>query len=188
MQLLNEQLDEHLAVGQRLRLLLPQVQRVGNVMTRCLMTGGKVLWMGNGGSAADCQHMSAELVGRFMRERKGLASIALTTDTSALTSIGNDFGYLEVFRRQVEALARPGDVVIGLSTSGRSKNIVVALQAAQAIGAYRVGMTGQNGAEVASLCDECICVPSGETPRIQEAHNFLGHLLCKIVDDATGTL
>jgi D-sedoheptulose 7-phosphate isomerase len=132
--------------------------------------------------------MSAELVGRFMRDRKGLASIALTTDTSALTSIGNDFGYVEVFRRQIEALARPGDVVIGISTSGRSKNIILALDAAKTIGTYRVGLTGVDGADVATLCDECICVPSKETPRIQEAHGFIGHMLCKIVDDAVGNV
>jgi D-sedoheptulose 7-phosphate isomerase len=141
-----------------------------------------VFWCGNGGSAADCQHLAAELVGRFRRERKGLASIALTTDSSILTSIGNDFGYDYVFARQVEALCRPGDLLVGISTSGSSCNVCSAISKARDIGAYTFAMTGKGGGHLATLADICLQVTSSDTARIQESHILMGHLLCDLIE------
>jgi D-sedoheptulose 7-phosphate isomerase len=147
-----------------------------------LRAGGKLLLCGNGGSAADAQHWAGELVSRFHYDRPGLAAIALTTDSSILTAIGNDYGYERLFARQVEALGRPGDVLFALSTSGRSPNILAALRAARAGGLATVGFTGQGGAEMSPLCDLLLRVPSGATPRIQEGHEALGHAICAIVE------
>lgn len=179
-----EQLDEHIDVMNMARALAPQVDAVGQHWINALNNGGKILLMGNGGSAADAQHIAAELVGRYLCERKGLPSIALTTDTSILTAVGNDYGYDAVFSRQVEALAQPQDIVVGYSTSGNSKNVCLAMKAAQDIGCYTVALTGENGGQLKSMVDDCICVPSSSTPRIQEVHAFIGHLLCAIVDSA----
>ncbi|MFT6790925.1 MAG: D-sedoheptulose 7-phosphate isomerase [Cellvibrionaceae bacterium] len=176
------QLDEHIAVMQLLRQLGPQVDEVGEVFRKTLRTGSKVLLMGNGGSAADAQHIAAELVGRYLCERPGLPAIALTTDTSVLTAIGNDYGFDTVFSRQVEALAQAGDVVVGYSTSGNSKNVSQAMVLAKGKGCATVALTGQSGGELKNLVDNCLCVPSKSTPRIQEAHAFIGHMLCAIVD------
>jgi D-sedoheptulose 7-phosphate isomerase len=151
-------------------------------MIEALLSGGKVFWCGNGGSAADCQHLAAEFVGRFRRERRGLASIALTTDTSILTAIGNDYGFDEIFRRQVEALCAPGDVLVAISTSGKSSNVCTALNQAKKMGVFTVGFTGSGGGEVARICDIALTVASEETARIQEAHIVVGHLLCDCVD------
>ena len=140
--------------------------------------------MGNGGSAADAQHIAAELVGRYINERRGLPAIALTTDTSILTAVGNDYGYDNIFSRQVEALARPVDVVVGYSTSGNSANIYNAISLAKTIGCHCVALTGATGGKLAGVADSCIRVPSAETPRIQEAHAFIGHMLCDYVDRA----
>jgi D-sedoheptulose 7-phosphate isomerase len=147
-----------------------------------LRAGGKLLFAGNGGSAADAQHWAAELVSRFQKERPGLAAIALTTDSSILTAIGNDYGFERVFARQVEALGAPGDVFVAISTSGRSANILRAIEAARARSLRVVGFTGESGGEMAALCDFCLQVPSTDTPRIQEGHSFLGHLLCALVE------
>ena len=144
--------------------------------------GNKVLWCGNGGSAADSQHMAAELMGRFRRERRGLASIALTTDTSILTAIGNDYGYERVFSRQVEALCVKGDVVVGISTSGNSKNVCAALETAQQLGAFTVALTGAGGGAIASIADITLRIGSEETARIQEGHILCGHMLCDWVE------
>ena len=137
---------------------------------------------GNGGSAADSQHLAAEFVGRFQKERQGLPAIALTVDTSILTAVGNDYGFDKVFARQVEALGNEGDVLIGISTSGTSKNVVAAVELAKAKGIYCVGMTAANGAKMVELCDECIAVPAKVTARAQEMHILIGHILCELVD------
>ncbi len=177
-----EQLDEHMSVMNMARELAPIVEAVGERWNQALGEGGKVLLMGNGGSAADAQHIAAELVGRYLVERKGLPSIALTTDTSILTAVGNDYGYDAVFSRQVEALAQPQDVVVGYSTSGNSANVCAAMVSAKALGCYTVALTGESGGRLRDLVDSCICVPSPSTPRIQEVHAFIGHMLCSIVD------
>jgi D-sedoheptulose 7-phosphate isomerase len=174
-------LGDHYAVIKALEPLIPQIRVVGDRMAESIEQGGKILWMGNGGSAADSQHMAAEIVGRFTRERKGLPSIALTTDSSILTAVANDYGYEAVFRRQVEALCNPGDVVVGISTSGNSKNVVAALQLAKETGAFTVGLTGPGGM-IKEIVDVCLGVPSLVTARIQEAHELIGHILCDIVE------
>ena len=175
-------LAEHQAVMTQLESLLPQISAVAQCLRDCLKQGGKILLMGNGGSAADCQHIAAEIVGRYKRERRGLPAIALTTDTSILTSVGNDYGFEFIFSRQVEALCGPLDVVIGLSTSGNSANVVRAIETAKQIGATTVGMTGGSGGKLASLCDFNLIMPSSDTPRIQEAHIFIGHVVCELVE------
>lgn len=147
-----------------------------------LRGGRKLLFAGNGGSAADAQHWAGELVSRFYYDRPGLPAIALTTDTSILTAIGNDYGYDYVFARQVEALGQEGDVLVAISTSGNSRNVVRAIEAAREKRMMVMGFTGQGGGQMADLCDLCFRVPSGETPRIQEGHEALGHLLCALIE------
>jgi D-sedoheptulose 7-phosphate isomerase len=147
-----------------------------------LQSGGKILTFGNGGSAADAQHIAAELVGRYKTERKGLAAIALTTDTSVLTSIGNDYGYERVFDRQVEALANEGDAVIGISTGGSSANVISALKLANDLGCKTIGLSGRDGGEMNKICDINLVVPVKDTPRIQEMHIVIGHTLCHIIE------
>jgi D-sedoheptulose 7-phosphate isomerase len=147
-----------------------------------LKRGNKLLFAGNGGSAADAQHWAGELVSRFNFDRPGLAGIALTTDTSILTAIGNDYGYDYVFARQVEALGRKGDVLFAISTSGNSKNIVRAIHAARDSGIGVIGFTGQTGGAMAELCDICLNMPTTETPKVQEGHEFLGHLICGLIE------
>jgi D-sedoheptulose 7-phosphate isomerase len=159
------------------------VLAVGRLLAACLKSGGKVLVFGNGGSAADSQHLAGELVGRYLVDRRALPAIALTTDPSILTAVGNDLGYEAVFRRQVEAHGRPGDVAIGISTSGRSKNVIAALEWAKANGLMTVGLTGGGGGSLAGLVHHLIDVPSSETPRIQEVHGMVVHLLCQIVEE-----
>ena len=149
-----------------------------------LKSGGKVLICGNGGSAADAQHMAAELTGRYENERLGLPAIALTTDTSALTAVANDFGYARVFARQVEALAREGDCLIAISTSGESESVTAAVMTARNSGCRIIGMTGAKGKKLASLCDACLIIPSSRTARIQEMHITFAHIWCELVDDA----
>jgi len=144
--------------------------------------GGKILWCGNGGSAADAQHMAAEFVVRFRHERRGIPSIALTTDTSILTAASNDYGYEHLFQRQVEALAVRGDVVVGISTSGNSRNVYLALEAARKLGAVTVAMTGSGGGKLATKADFLFAVPSTDTARVQEAHIVAGHVLCEILE------
>ena len=160
------------------------LQAIADACVRALRAGGKVLFAGNGGSAADAQHLAGEFVSRFNYDRPGLAGIALTTDTSVLTAIGNDYGYEHVFRRQVQALARPGDVLLGLSTSGNSPNVVAALEQARADGVVTVGFTGNRNGRMDALCDHLLRVPSGATPRIQEGHIVAGHTLCGLVERA----
>lgn len=168
----------------------PRIELVARRMAETLRRGGKILFFGNGGSAADAQHLSAEFVNRFLRERSALAAVALTTDTSALTSIGNDLGFDQIFARQVEALGRPGDVVVAISTSGNSPNVLKGVEAARRLGCITVGLTGGSGGQLTKVVDEVFIVPSNETPRIQETHITLGHALCALVEElllAAGT-
>ncbi len=156
---------------------------LGQRMVECLRSGGKILVFGNGGSAADAQHLAGELVGRFLRERPGLPALALTRDPSVITAIGNDMGFDAVFRRQVEAHGRAGDVAIGISTSGRSPNVVEALRLARQRGLLTVGLTGGGGGRLGGLVHYMIDVPSHDTPRIQEVHTVIVHILCQLVEE-----
>lgn len=168
----------------------PRIELVARRMAETLRRGGKILFFGNGGSAADAQHLSAEFVNRFLRERSALAAVALTTDTSALTSIGNDLGFDQIFARQVAALGRAGDVVVAISTSGNSPNVLKGVEAARRLGCITVGLTGGSGGQLSKVVDEVFVVPSNETPRIQETHITLGHALCALVEElllAAGT-
>ena len=173
---------EHQAVLSLLSDLNPVLERIAGQMIRTLHNGGKILWCGNGGSAADSQHLAAELVGRFRRERRGLPSIALTTDSSILTSVSNDYGFEDVFRRQVEAHCVRGDLLVGISTSGTSKNVCAALRAAREMDAFTVAFTGADPALVGTIAHETLCIPSKNTARIQECHILCGHMLCDVVD------
>lgn len=179
---LSNALVEHQRVMSALQNLLPQIAEVATELRDCIARGGKILLMGNGGSAADSQHIAAEIVGRFKKERRGLPAIALTTDTSILTSVGNDYGYEFIFSRQVEALCLPQDVVIGITTSGNSINVVRGIEKAKEIGATTIGMTGGTGGKLTELCDFNLIMPSNDTPRIQEAHIFVGHSLCDLLE------
>jgi len=155
----------------------------------CTMTvsgGGKILLCGNGGSASDCQHIAAELTGRFLKERRPLPAIALTTDTSALTAIANDYGYAQVFSRQLEALANPGDTLIAISTSGNSENVIGAVNLANSKALRVIGLLGRDGGRLKELCDISIVVPSDSTPRIQEAHILIGHTICEGIEKGLG--
>jgi len=153
-----------------------------NICIKCLKSGGKILLFGNGGSAADAQHIAAELIGRFKIERKGLPAIALTTDSSILTSIGNDYGFNHIFSRQVGSLANNGDVVIGISTSGRSENVINALKLASKLKCKTIGFSGQDGGNMNKICNLNLVAPSNDTPRIQEMHIVIGHTICHLID------
>jgi D-sedoheptulose 7-phosphate isomerase len=181
-QLLKSAIAQHQAMFSQLETLIPTVHTVAETLRACLARGGKILLMGNGGSAADSQHIAAEIVGRYKKERRGLAAIALTTDTSILTSVGNDYGYDYIFARQIEALCRPEDVVIGITTSGNSANVVKAIIEANSIGATTIGLTGGTGGKLKELCNYNLIMPSNDTPRIQEAHIFIGHSLCELLE------
>jgi len=161
---------------------MPAIKRCAEEITEALRRGKKILICGNGGSAADAQHIAAEFVGRFERERRAWPAIALTTDTSALTALSNDYGYEGVFARQVEALAQEGDVVIGISTSGNSPNVIAAIMAARKIGCRTIGLTGAKGKRLSPLCDASVLAPSARTARIQEAHIAIGHIWCELAD------
>lgn len=182
--IIQERFEEHLTVANAVMQsdILEQVERVAIAIKAALANGKKVLFCGNGGSAADSQHLAAEFVGRFQKERQGLPAIALTVDTSILTAVGNDYGFDKVFVRQVEALGNEGDVLVGISTSGTSPNVLAAVELAKTKGIYCVGMTAANGAKLAELCDECIAIPAKVTARAQEMHILIGHILCELVD------
>lgn len=179
------QIDESLRVK---RLLRDDPKLIEALFAACALAvetyrnGGKVLAAGNGGSAGDAQHIAGELVSRFYYDRPALSAIALTTDTSILTAIGNDYGYEQVFARQIEGLGVAGDLFIAISTSGNSPNILVGIEAAKKRGLKVIGLTGEKGGKMKALCDVCLCVPSNETPRVQESHILLGHLLCAHVE------
>jgi D-sedoheptulose 7-phosphate isomerase len=174
--------DEHLVVATALRSLAPAVDRVVGVISRSMAAGGVLLACGNGGSAADAQHIAAELTGRFFRDRKPLPALALHGNTSSLTAIGNDYGYDEVFAREVGAHGRAGDVLLAISTSGNSRNILRAIEAAREKRMAVIGLTGESGGKMRDLCDVCLCVPTASTPRIQECHILIGHTICELLE------
>ncbi len=159
------------------------VLKIANICIDSLKSGGKIIFCGNGGSAADSQHLAAELVSRFNFDRPALAAIALTTDTSALTAIGNDYGYERVFSRQLEAIGRDGDVLFGFSTSGRSKNILLAFDQAKKMNIKTVGMLGIDGRDIGQIADEQINIPASYTPKIQEGHICIGHIICGVIEE-----
>ena len=175
-------LEQHQTTMASLHPLIPQVAQIAERMAACIQSGGKIFWMGNGGSAADSQHLAAELVGRYQRERRGLPSIALTTDTSVLTAVANDYSFDSIFSRQIQALAASVDVVVGMSTSGESQNVLEGVRAAREIGAYTIGFSGGTGGELGRAADTCLIVPSSVTARIQEAHIVIGHIICDWID------
>ena len=165
-------------------VLQENLRRAALTCINCLRSGGKIMLAGNGGSAADAQHIAGELVSRFIFDRPGLPALALTTDTSILTAIGNDYGYEHLFARQIQALGRRGDVLIAYSTSGKSANILRAVEAARDKGMETIGYTGNRGGPMQNLCDILLEVPSSETPKIQEGHLVLGHILCGLIENA----
>lgn len=177
-------INAHIEVFQEvLRTQIPQILECAEIIFEAVSKGNKVLLCGNGGSAADAQHIATEFVGRYETERVALPAIALTTDTSALTAIANDYGFEKVFARQVDALARPGDVLIAVSTSGDSPNVIAAVMMARQKGCEIIGLTGTKGKKLAALCDRCILVPSLRTSRVQEAHITIAHIWCEIIDE-----
>lgn len=179
-----EMLSHQEVVTKTIESLQSHIYTACIIATETLKNGNKILLCGNGGSAADAQHIAAELSGRYKTDRRGLAGIALTTDTSVLTAVGNDFGFERIFDRQVEALARSGDLLIGLSTSGHSKNVLRALSLAKHMGCRTIGLSGRDGGVMDEFCDINIVVPSDDTPRIQEMHIVIGHIICQAIDDA----
>jgi D-sedoheptulose 7-phosphate isomerase len=158
------------------------IAQVGSALVEALRNGQTLYLFGNGGSAGDAQHIAAELVGRFTKERRALPAVALTTNTSALTALGNDYEYAIIFARQLEAFGKPGDVAIGISTSGNSPNVLQGLQTAKELGMVTVGLTGETGGKTKAAAAHCICVPSRDTARIQESHIMIGHILCEIIE------
>jgi D-sedoheptulose 7-phosphate isomerase len=178
-------ITQHRDALDRLVTEQPNLEQIARRVVAGLQAGGKVLLMGNGGSAADAQHIAAELVGRFQADRKAFAASALTTDTSVLTSVGNDYGFDAIFERQVEGLARPGDVVIGISTSGNSTNVIRGIEAARRIGCTTLGLLGEPG-QLAGLVDVALTVPGFPTARVQEMHILAGHILCELVERELG--
>ena len=179
---LNFHLNDHIAVFSKIKPLFPIVKKISIELISCLKNGNKILIAGNGGSAADSQHFAAELTGRFKTQRKGLSAIALTTDTSAITAIGNDFGYQKIFDRQLESLAKIDDVFIGISTSGNSENIINGLKKANLLGCKTISLLGKDGGLSKKTSDISFIVPHESTDRIQEVHIFVIHLLCELID------
>ena len=179
-------LREHLALFQTLEALNEPIEQAGALIANALGAGRKLLLCGNGGSAADSQHIAAELTGRFIQDRRPLAALALTTDTSALTCIANDYSFEDVFARQVAGLGAPGDCLIGISTSGQSRNVIKAVEVARGVGMPVIGLLGRDGGALRTLCDVAIVVPSPTTARIQEAHILIGHTLCGLVETTLG--
>ena len=183
-QTISKEFQSHLeTINNVINTMEKKVEEASILAVKTLKNGNKILLCGNGGSAADAQHIAAELTGRYKTERRGLPGIALTTDTSALTAIGNDYGYDRVFDRQVEALANKGDLIIGISTSGNSNNIFNALKLAKELGCNTLGLTGKDGGKMNEVCDINVIVPSDDTPRIQEMHILFGHIICQVIDD-----
>lgn len=179
-------LASHTHTFGQLGALRPHLIAAAEAATEAVRNGNRILFCGNGGSAADAQHLAAELVGRLVRDRRALPGLALSTDSSALTCIGNDFGFEEVFARQVQALGRSGDVLVAISTSGNSPNVIRAVEVAKPLGITTVGLLGRNGGRLGPMVDLPIVVPAEETARIQEAHIFLGHVLCALIEQGLG--
>lgn len=178
-----ERFTDHLDVFGKTMEQMDVIQLMAERCKEALKSGNKVLFCGNGGSAADAQHLAAELIGRFQKERRSLASVALTTDTSILTAVANDYGYDEVFARQVEGLGRSGDVLIGISTSGNSANVVKAALKARDTGMHTIAFTGEGGGKLKDICDITFAVASKVTARIQEMHIMVGHIICELVEE-----
>lgn len=183
LQIIKKRVEESIAVKRALLETQAEViAEVGKALVGAMREGKTLYLFGNGGSAGDAQHIAAELVGRFTKERRALPAVALTTNTSALTALGNDYEYSIVFARQLEAFGKPGDVVIGISTSGNSPNVICGLETAKRLGMITIGLTGESGGRTKNEADHCICVPSRDTARIQESHILIGHILCEIIE------
>ncbi len=179
-----ERLQEHHEVMRSIESQAELFEEIASKMVDAIKAGGKICFMGNGGSAADSQHLAAELVGRFQKERAAMPSIAFTTDTSILTAVANDYGYDAIFERQVEGLCGPNDVVVGLSTSGNSPNVLRGIEAAKKMGVFTIGMAGKDGGKLKDTADLTFVVPSPKAARTQEAHIFIGHTLCEVIEDS----
>lgn len=179
---IREIIDESVGLHGRLAGLIPEIRAAARVMTDAIAGGNKVMFAGNGGSAADAQHLAAEFVNRFLKDRQPLAGLALSTDTSVITAVGNDFSFDEIFSKQVRAMGRAGDVLVGISTSGGSRNIIRALDEAGSMGIARIALTGEGGA-MRDHAETVIAVPSRSTPRVQEVHILVGHILCELVEN-----
>lgn len=183
--IIENEFDEHTKViNSTIKLVIDDIESAANICIECLKKSNKILIFGNGGSAADAQHIAAEITGRYKTNRIGLAAIALTTDTSAITAIGNDFGFDKIFERQVQAIVKPGDTLIGISTGGSSLNVTNALKLGNKLDCKTIGLSGRDGGEFNSICDVNIIVSADDTPRIQEAHILIGHTFCHLIDQA----
>ncbi len=181
---ISRDIQESIDVKSRLlKTHIPLIEKAALTVFSCLKNGHKVLFFGNGGSAADSQHLAAEIVGRYEKERRGLPALALTTDTSILTSVGNDYSFDRIYERQIEALGNKGDVAIGISTSGNSKNVILGLRKAKSLGLSTIGLSGRDGGEIKSVVDLSIVVPAEKTARIQESHIMIGHIICERIDE-----
>ena len=185
-QRIEQEFAEHIAIAKTCINLSEKINTAATHCASSLEKGGKVIFCGNGGSAGDSQHLAAELIGRLKKNRRALAAISLTVDSSALTCIGNDFGFDYIFSRQLEGLAKEGDVLIAISTSGMSPNIINAVKTSNALGIKSVGLLGKNGGDVKSICSLPLIIPSQETGRIQEMHILIGHILCGIIENILG--
>ena len=183
--IIKNEFNKHIETSKKtIEACINDLEIAAKICINSLKNGNKILIFGNGGSAADAQHIAAEIIGRYKTDRKGLAAIALTTDSSVLTAISNDFGYLEIFKRQVEALARPGDTLIGISTGGSSQNVVNALKIAQNMQCKAIGLSGKDGGEFNTICNVNIVAKAQDTARIQEMHILIGHTICHLIDQA----
>jgi len=181
--IIEEALKEHKKVLSSLEKQIPKIEKIASLCISSLEKGGKIIFCGNGGSAADSQHLAAELVGRFLKERKSLPSLALSVNTSILTAVGNDYGFEKVFSKQIEALGKPKDLLIAISTSGNSKNIIEAVKKAKEKGIKTIGFLGKGGGKLKKLVDISLIVESNNTPRIQEIHILIGHIICEIIEN-----
>lgn len=180
-------ISEHIRIIDKVRELDEVIRQVSTICATAVSNGNKILFCGNGGSASDSQHLAGELVGRLKGNRRSLPAIALGADSAVMSCIANDFGYEQVFARQVEGLGRPGDVLFGISTSGKSRNVVLAVQAANALGIHTVGLLGGSGGELMDICNQTLCISaSTDTARIQEAHILIGHCLCALIEQELG--
>ena len=176
-------INEHLSIlNSEKGYLIKKISEISSIVSKAILNGNKIIFFGNGGSAADAQHLAAELSGRYVKERKALPGLALTTDTSALTAIGNDYGFDFIFERQIEALSNKGDILIAISTSGNSTNVINAVNKGRELGCYSIGFLGKDGGKMKKLCDNSIIINSNITARIQEIHILLGHIICESVD------
>ena len=182
-ELIKKHILEHSVTLKSIFELDESIEKVANIFIHCLKTDGTIFWCGNGGSASDSQHLAGELVGRFVDERKPLKSISLTADSSVMTCIVNDYGYEHIFSRQIEALGSKGDVLVGISTSGNSKNVLNAFEVAKNKGVRTIGLLGKGGGLAKGLVDESIIIPSNSTARVQEMHIFVGHILCDLIEE-----